>query len=78
MTPLVLAALLAAADAPFFQMGSRLGLVPPPGLAARMECLCFMSDDGRATTMADRRPARCVRAGLPPRVIQLAHSSAPR
>ena len=56
MTPLVLAALLAAGGAPFFQMGSRLGLVPPPGLAARMECLCFMSDDGRATIMVTDAP----------------------
>jgi hypothetical protein len=56
VTPLVLAALLAAADAPFFQMGSRLGLVPPPGLAARLECLCFMSVDGRATIMVTDAP----------------------
>ena len=56
MTPLVLAALLAAADTPFFQTGSRLGLVPPPGLSARLECLCFASDDGRATIMVTDAP----------------------
>jgi hypothetical protein len=56
VTPLVLAALLAAADAPFFQSGSRLGLVPPPGLSARLECLCFATVDMGATIMVNEGP----------------------
>lgn len=56
MTGALLFAALLAAEAPFFQMGSRLGLVPPPGLSARLECLCFMSDDLRASIMLTDGP----------------------